>query len=259
MKRRHSIPLVSLTAVSALLVAGCGTTDPNDPLANYGPVRRGEEPIRFVSIGPTADIPQLVAVAKTLRKYRRMNLTEQQKLQRLAQAKFDGFVVREVEFIKKQKPYKENVAKIQTRKASRVQKARQAAAASKRAVASRPAPTPEAKAAQQAEIAKITDSQAREEAAAVQEERVAFANLEQAVQVQAIKNQRAQFANFALPYQTPDESNVVAFVSVSPSGNASVKPDLWVIDENPRTLIANVQRGKAPAIRHEGTEVAVVP
>lgn len=255
--RRLPLLLWALAGYSVIFIAGCGTTDPNHPLAKYGPVSGGR-PTRFVVTGSSFDLVQIVAVAETLRKYRRLELSEQQKLERLGQEKFNGFVVREVEFLKKQKSYRDNVTKIRQRKTQRVQQAQRTAAAKRRAVASRPATTPAQRAEKEAEIAAIAQAQTKEEAEATREETVTFASLNDSVQEQALKNTRSQLSNFALPQQTPDNSNVVAFASVSSSGNVSVNPNLWVINENPRTLIANVSAGQTPAIRHEGTEIALV-
>tara|TARA_R110000850_G_scaffold30303_16_gene83580 strand:- start:140 stop:754 length:615 start_codon:yes stop_codon:yes gene_type:complete len=80
----------------ATVLAGCVSQTPEERLANMGPVY-GPSTINYtVASDGAIDLDSAVDVAKTLGRYRRLNVDESETVRRLAQEKFDGFVIKEV-------------------------------------------------------------------------------------------------------------------------------------------------------------------
>ncbi len=93
-----SIAYFCVTLLAGVCLSACVSQTPEERLANSGPVYGPSEVNYMVnSSGGAIDLKNTVDVAQTLGRYRRLNVGESEAVQRLAQEKFDGFVISEIQ------------------------------------------------------------------------------------------------------------------------------------------------------------------
>lgn len=83
---------------------GCAPTA-EERLAREGPVFGRSEVSYVLGSEGRIELDEATEVAKTIGRYRRLNYSEAEKIRALAQEKFDGFVAREIEILRKEKTF----------------------------------------------------------------------------------------------------------------------------------------------------------
>ncbi len=177
----------SVFAVIAVFSAGCVAPSVEERLERQGPVF-GRTGVNYVlsSTDGNIDPGRAADVARTIGRYRRLNLSEAEKIQRLAQSKFDGFLLQEVrnlqpKFAAKKRAVRRN---------------------SQSRAASNPAKTAQIKREEETEIAEI----------------------DKAIRAQAIIAVKRRFgSHIAIPLKTRDNKPAVAISKIS--GDKVQTPD----------------------------------
>jgi hypothetical protein len=219
---------------AAILLAACQTGPVTDSTVNEGPVFGKRDETTFVAGTDTGEVNlgDLAKIAKTIRKYKRLNASEQEIIRRIAALKLDGFVAGEMQRLAPQ--FEPRKAAVRQRTSSRVAEVRRQATAAKTAPA----------VVEQQVKAVVAESETQLAAIDTEWRQTAMAAVA-----------RKYGTDFAVPVRTADNKPVVALASLRGSG-VQVASDAYELSISPAQLAAAAAAGGR--ITHDGRDVAVL-
>jgi hypothetical protein len=226
-----SLPFV---AIVAAVIPACQTGPVTDSTINEGPVfgKKDETNIVVATDGGEVSLDNLAKIVKTVRKYKRLNASEQEIIRRVAALKLDGVVAMEMQRLApKFEPRKQAVRRRTTEQVAEVR--RQGA---RRKI----------NPAQIAQEVTTVESTAAAELAAID------AEWRQAA-TQAVTQRYG--SDFAVPVRTADNRSVVAFASVRQSG-VQVASDAYELNFTAAQFAIAKRAGLT--VPHGGADFAVL-
>jgi len=235
---------------TALLLASCGTGDPLADLEMDGSVYGGDKPTTFTmqTSGPVR-VRDLVVAGETIRVARKLNKSEVEILQALAEKKLEGFMVTALEELRPKYDRKKQAVRRQT--VARTTTIKQ--------TAERKAAAVEATAGPQAPEAVAIRKQAEQEVAQVakeEEQKIAFIDAEW--HQEALAKVRTSYGtNFAVPVKSTSGEATVAFASVDDRGNVRASDTAYALNTSPAAL-QTVAANPRAAVTHQGGQSLLI-
>ncbi len=232
MKKPTSFLVLPVTAVvtvfagfAYLTLTGCDYDPAQQAMNRAATFGEGQNLTEFKLAsedGVTLRDDQLAKAGDIIRRYKRLNRSEQEIIQKLVQTSFDGFVVEEMERLKPK--FEPRISKVEKSKDQQLAQIRRNA---------------------KAEVAKAATEQEKKRIENAVEDQVAEVENEAQNEIQQIREEWRETAlaaaanrygsDFAVPLDTPDDQPVVALASIQ-DGTATVKPDAFTVGARPTDL-----------------------
>lgn len=230
-----------------LALASCGTGDPLAELEKDGSVygRGGPTTFTMDTTGPVR-VRDLVVAGETIRVARKLNKSEMEIIQALAQKKFDGFMVTALEELRPQ--FDKKKEEVRRQAAVKTNTIRQTAERKATAAASPQAPEAVAIRRQaEEEIAQVT----REE-----KQQIAFIDTEWH-KAAAAKVRAGYGTNFAVPVRSAGGEATVAFASLDDRGIARASDTAYALNTTSSEFLTAAANPRA-AVTHQGRQSMVI-
>ena len=225
--------LFAAAAAVAVVIPACQTGPITDSTDNEGPVFGKPDKTEFVvQSDGVVDLDNIVKIVKTVRKYKRLNASEQEIIRRVAALKLDGVVAMEMQKLAPRFEPRKQAVRRQT--SEQVAEVRRQGARRKISPANI---AQEVQAVEKSGAAKLAAIDAELHAAAMQ------------------VVSRNYGTEFAVQVRTPDNRGVIALASIQPTG-IRVSSDAYETNINGAQLAQARRAGFR--IPHEGAEVAVL-